>query len=154
MKQNDCNKFKDRLVVECERLLEEKIALLDEELKHLLEDIAEETKSSAGDKFETGREMMNAEQQTLLTQVEEFKKHLAILVSLPNPHHHQVDFGNLLNVGDKWIFIAVGLGIIKYDNQDIMVISPLAPLGKLFIGKTIGEQVTFNGTSYTIKGIC
>ena len=65
---------KDHLYTICEEYVESRIQRILRSLKDLEEDMESEGKNSAGDKYETGREMMSEEWNKLSNQLREFKQ--------------------------------------------------------------------------------
>ncbi len=61
----NCKELKEKIIKECKAILSKKLELIEVELGHLSQSIAEDTKSSAGDKYETSREMANLEKGKL-----------------------------------------------------------------------------------------
>ncbi len=118
------------------------------------EAIAEDTKSSAGDKYETSREMANLEKEKLHAQALGFKNSLASLSALPQSLSAKVDIGSLIQTNKEWIHLSISLGQLDVDGEKVLVISPLAPLAKLIMGKEKGETVTFRNINYQIVNIC
>jgi transcription elongation GreA/GreB family factor len=114
-----------------------------------------ETKSSAGDKFETSREMMKQEierTQQLLVDATQIK-HALDSLDPHSPPNTVVGVGSLVHTNQGVFYLAVGVGKISVEGQDVFVLSPAAPVGKLLMGKSVGEQVTFNGRAYMIKAL-
>lgn len=150
----DCNEFKGRIIAQCADIFQRKLVVIKDELKHLSEAIAEDTKSSAGDKYETGREMANLEKEKLHVQALGFKKSLTTLAILPQNVSNKIDHGSLLQTDKVWIFLSISMGQLEVDGEKVLVISPLAPLAQLLMGKEKGETITFRGKNYHISGIC
>jgi transcription elongation GreA/GreB family factor len=135
--------------------------LVDKRFKHIQRDITEihanlmtETKSSAGDKHETGRAMMQLERERLGVQLSEINKLRTALhkININNKSGH-VSIGSLVYTSQNPYFIAVSLGAIEIKNKVFYTISPQTPIGQLLLGKTIGESVDFNGNKITIESI-
>lgn len=121
--------------------------IADEVKSSLLSD----TKSSAGDKHETARAMVQLEQEKLTKQLGEFLQMRSILIQInPEIIHRKVGQGSLINTSIGWYFISVGLGQIFVDGSIVFALNPQAPLGKLLIGKRVGEEVFFNGNTLEI----
>ena len=150
----DCKKTKSKIIAYCKDLLENKLDTLGNELKLLAQDIADDTKSSAGDKFETGREMTNAEREKISVQVVLIQKQLGILGSIEHNKTTMVGTGNLIETDRELIFISISLGQIEIEKSKVMVISPVSPLAQVLIDTKKGEKISFNGRSYQIKSIC
>lgn len=114
----------------------------------------EDTKSSAGDKFETGREMMQQElnrHQNLLLEARKMLQNLENLSTVSAASSADtVVAGSLVECDEALFYLAVGLGKIIVNDREVLAISPTAPVGKLLLGKKTGEQITFNSQTYRI----
>jgi transcription elongation GreA/GreB family factor len=150
----DCKKIKLQVIAQCKSLLEDKLETLENELKLLAQDVAADTKSSAGDKFETSREMTNAEREKISGQVVLIKKQLGILSTIQTVGADKVGSGNLVETSQALIFVSISLGVIEVDATKVMVISPISPLAQALIDAEVGNQISFNGINYKIKTIC
>ncbi len=113
-----------------------------------------DTKSSAGDKYETGREMMQIEiekNEVLLNQTAKQRKELTrINISAP---FHKVAFGSLVETNNGIYFISIGIGKVQVGDQTCYAISLASPIGGLLKDKAIGDEVKFQDRAFTIKGI-
>jgi len=109
-----------------------------------------DTKSSAGDKFETGREMMQREMDKLSALVDNTLNSLNKLDRLANlPSSSVVAEGSLVETNLETYYISIGYG--KADT--IYAISIESPLGVELKGKKVGESVEMRGRIITIKSI-
>lgn len=149
-----CKDFKKQIIAECQRIVNDKLKALENELVLLAKDIAEDTKSSAGDKFETGREMTNIEREKISAQVSEYKKSINLLANIRPGERESIVHGTLIETNKNWIFLAISIGPVKVGDQTVLVISALAPLGEAFMNKKVKSTVKFNGIEYAIKAIC
>jgi transcription elongation GreA/GreB family factor len=146
-------KLKEQIKLHCQQLIEDKINNLNKELAYLARDLAEDTKSSAGDKFETSREMANLERQKLADQLSQNKKSLGYLMHLKAANKHEVQTGSLIDTGEKYIFIAISLGVVEVAGSTVLVISPNAPLAQALLGVKVGEAIRFNQQEFKILQI-
>jgi len=146
--------FKEKLLGQCREVVEKKIQILQTELSHLTQAKAEDTKSSAGDKYETGREMVNGEMNKLLGQMSGLKRSLATLNNLPQATSEHVSHGCLVKTQSDWIYIAISLGQMQVAKEKILVMSPAAPLAALLMGAKKGDSVNFRDNIYQIITIC
>ena len=113
-----------------------------------------ESKSSAGDKYETSRAMgqldrdMHARmyQQTL----EERKLVERIDESLI---YKKGALGAFLKTTMGDFFLSVSIGNINVDEKPIMIISPQSPVGALLMGKIVGDKFSFRGKEAEILWI-
>lgn len=111
-----------------------------------------ETKSSAGDKYETGRAMMQQEQDKAAAQLMEALKLKKVLDQLKtDKEHRQVQAGSLIftNLGN--FYIAASLGQLSLDGVAYMAISPVSPLAQQLLGLQTGGELNFNGRKFKVE---
>lgn len=112
------------------------------------------TKSSAGDKHETARAMMQIE---LENNQKQLQQNLALKQELSKINLEQkytsVDFGSLVVTNKGKYFISIGIGKVEVDNEAIFVISLVSPIGQQLKGKQKGELITFNNQEIKILDI-
>jgi len=145
---------KENILKVCQSiLLKQKESLLNAQ-KEIEESMLSETKSSLGDKHETARAKMQTEQEKLSKQQSDLNKLIALLGRI-DPFHlsKNCDFGALVFTDKTTFFLAVGLGKIEIDNQQLMVISTHSPIAQLMIDLKVNDTYEFNGLSYKIINI-
>ncbi|MNK44149.1 hypothetical protein D3C87_628720 [compost metagenome] len=112
-----------------------------------------DTKSSMGDKYETGREMLQQEINNLQVQLNEILKQKDFLKTvLPKPND-KAEKGAIVKTEKGLFFISISLGEIKIDNQKIICISPESPLAKAMNGKIKNEVFSINNINQKIENI-
>ena len=113
-----------------------------------------DTKSSAGDKFETGREMMQIEiekNEVLLNHTAKQRKDLArIDVS---EEFNKVAFGSLVMTDKGTYLISIGIGKIQIEDQICYAISLASPIGGLLKDRLVGDEVSFQGRTFVVSAI-
>lgn len=109
-----------------------------------------DTKSSMGDKYETGREMLQQEINNLQIQLNEVLKQQDLLKTIANKTNEKAEKGALVKTEKGLFFISVSLGEIISENQKIICISPESPLAKAMNGKQKGETLSVNNMSQKI----
>lgn len=114
----------------------------------------QEEKSSAGDKYETGRAMGHLQKDMFARQMAEHIKEQATLhaVNVETPCM-MGQSGAFLQCGAIAFFIAAGLGKQVVEGQTIFFLSPQAPLAKLLQNKKAGDSFLFNGATPLIHDI-
>lgn len=132
--------------------IEKRIQTIREALDAAIAAGNEETKSSVGDKYETGRAMMQMEQNKHQTQLDKAMvlKDELLQINL-NKKYETVEKGALIAADAGHYFIATGIGKIIIDENTVYAISLEAPLAKAFIGKKENDAVFFQNKKYTIK---
>lgn len=134
--------------------LKERMVSLEEELAHLRDSSSEETKSSMGDKYETGREMIMQEQQKVSGQIQQAKAQLQLLRSIdPERQYDQVQFGAQVITPLGYYFISTSLGAIRAGSQQVFLVSAKAPVAQAMLGKKKGEMFEMNGRSFIIDQV-
>lgn len=129
---------------------------IDDRIKNLENLIAEtrasnnDTKSSMGDKYETGREMLQQEINNLQVQLNEVLKQQSILQKLQPKNSEKVESGALVQTEKGLFFISISAGEIMFENQKVMSVSADSPLAKAMFGKGKGENFIVNNLSQTI----
>lgn len=146
--------IKERLIKFCKEHLNEKIRAIDQELEFIQASANEETKSSAGDKYETGREMMMLEKNKLLGQREQLLKQFKPLNTINiTKTFTEVELGALVQVSNNHYFISSGIGPINLSGDAFMVVSAMAPIVQAMLGKQEGDSFSFNGNRSQITSI-
>ncbi|MBN3520576.1 hypothetical protein JYB62_11260 [Algoriphagus lutimaris] len=144
--------FKNKVFQTAIDLLEERKSLLSNELSSLQLSIKEETKSSAGDKYETGREMMRQEIGKVENQFKQnqlLRQEIQHLLNTSKDSDKIIE-GSLLQWGDDLLFISASLGELVVDGKKVFLLSKNSPLGQALLGKAKGEMVSFRGKSRAI----
>ena len=146
--------MKDQLYQLCLAFIEKRIATATEALQQAQEASNDDTKSSAGDKFETGREMAQQDinrNKQLLADAQQQKSVLLTLADVAETV--KARSGNLVITNNGNFYISISAGQLQLAGQTYFAISAASPIGKMLIGKAIGEQFDFNGKTYLIKEI-
>ena len=113
-----------------------------------------DTKSSAGDKFETGREMMQREMDKLSASIDLLKSQLAKIATIDvHKSSAKVCFGSYLITDAGHYFMSIGLGKITDDYGDFFAISSDSPIGAKLMGKQVGESIEMQTRKITLKTI-
>ena len=146
------NEFKNAVYQTAIAQLKQKEALLAEERKNIIESILEEEKNSAGDKYETSRENMTQDLNSLEKQIKQSKLDLEELYRLQaiKDTPPTVQEGALLQLGTDWFLLAVSIGQLKVSDKQVFLLSKNSPLGELLVGKKKNEAIQFRGKPQTI----
>lgn len=148
------NGLYDKVYNQCLQILRERHKTLLVEWGNLQQAGQAETKSSMGDKYETGREMLNLEKQKIATQLDEVKKQLKELETLSvEKTTKKVRPGILVKTERQIFFLAIPLGKIIVEDQEVFVLSPQSPLGQAMLNKVVGDEFGFGNQFYKISGL-
>ena len=145
---------KTELIAACEQLLDQRLQRIDAAMSLSREAAEGETKSSAGDKFETTRAMMHAELERLSAQRNDvllLKKGLytaaqAVVGSM-------IGLGSVVKTNVATYFLAAAIGKITLGQQEVFVLSTASPLGQLLLGKSAGEEITHGKVTQKVLAV-
>ena len=114
----------------------------------------DDTKSSAGDKYETGREMMQQEIDRNRRQLEE-TQNLKLLLEQIDPLKitDTVQNGSLVSTNYGKFYISISRGQILLDGCNYFAISSLSPIGLKLMRQKPGAEFDFNGKIFKIDDI-
>ena len=141
--------LKEKLYDHCVRYIEERINRIEAEIKKSQQAANEETKSSMGDKYETGRAMAQLAIEQNQIQLGEAQKLRSTLTKITNTKSEKVIAGSLVTTSKGVYYVGISLGVVNIDNMPFMIISSDSPIGKLIAGKKVGD--TFQWMKEGIK---
>jgi hypothetical protein len=112
-----------------------------------------DTKSSMGDKYETGREMLQQEINNLQRQLNECLNQQSLLLKINGESVSKVQNGALVKTNKGLFYIAAPVGEIIIENQKIMTVSSESPLVKAMAGLMTNQNFSINNINQTIEEI-
>ena len=146
--------IKEKLFFHCENYIQKRKNLLEQRKNELQLALTYETKSSAGDKHETGRAMIQIEREKLGNQLLLLEKEFQKLQSLK--YHYNtgiVSLGSVVRTDKGNFYIALAAEPCDIEIHTYYCISPISPIGKLLLGKKAKEHINFNSKISTITEI-
>lgn len=148
------SEFKLKVHKACEKVVLEKRKLLSQQLYSARLSANSETKSSAGDKHETGRALAQLEQENLAKQFSFLERLESDLSQLKADQiSEKVEKGALVQTDKMTLFFGVALGELKVENKSVFAISTASPIGKIALDKTMGDSFIVNGNTHNISHI-
>jgi len=151
--QKTLSEKKLRLVKHLKEMLEGRAKLARQGIEAATESRNADTKSSAGDKYETGREMIQQEIDKLSSQLRQLRTQLQVLERIPTQIPVEVTFGSLTLTDKGYYFLAMGLGKVDFEGNSYFCISVGAPMGKALLGKHQNETATFQQLTLKVMEI-
>ncbi len=146
--------IKVALLDHCRDHMNERLHRIQNTITDIQESLASETKSTAGDKHETGRAMLQLEREKAGQQLAEVQKLQEILnkidISYSSEH---IRLGSLVYTSQGNYFLSISTGKISIKNESYFAIATNAPIGKLLLGKTSEDDFSFNGNKIKISKI-
>ncbi len=141
---------KQQLIQACRDYLKDKINSLNTIINEVTESSNSESKSSAGDKHETSKAMMQLEIEKLGTQLKEAEELSADFEKINfNKPFQTIEQGSLVETNRGWFLIASSIGKLTIDEKIVFVISNRSPLALKLIGIKQKDTVMFNDVSYS-----
>ena len=151
----DISELKNILYQKCLEWLENKIDIAGQAMKNAQEAANNEEKSSAGDKYETGRAMSQNERDMYARQLAECIRQKQLLLSTDiSLNSDKVLPGSLVSTATANYFICISAGNLTIDGTTYFVVSPDTPVAKLLLGKQVGESFVFNWKEQKIHEVC
>lgn len=145
---------KIRIHQTCLAKLTDQVKAIEEELFNLKQDLADDSKSTAGDKHETSRAMLHLEQEKLGKRYQQLKNDLSF-VSQIDPHiqYQKVQKGALVKTSLGIFYFSAGIGTITIQDQEIYCLSMQAPIANFLINKQINDEIIWQGKKVKIETI-
>lgn len=146
--------IKKQLYKKCICFVEERLKIIKKAIDEVQESLTTETKSSAGDKHETGRAMLQLEREKLGQQLasiqtlEQTLKNIRLeIVS------KKVNLGSIVYTSKHNYFISISAGELSFNNQIFYAISFSTPIAKVLLSKETGDKIQFGNSTFTITKI-
>lgn len=149
MKTVDKSSLIEFLIAYCSNKYED----LNKRMQQLRVDLNSESKSTAGDKHETGRAMIQLEMEKMQAQLQIWEQHLTRCKSLDSKKVKKIETGALAKTNKGHLFFGVGLGQISFKQESIFCIAMNAPIAQAMISESAGSSVNFQNTLWTIEAI-
>jgi transcription elongation GreA/GreB family factor len=146
--------FKNKLKNLGLAMLRRRIGTAQEAMDRAQEAANSEEKSSAGDKYETGRAMGQLQKEMHGRQLAEYAKEVKALQSIfTDSLCDRGGPGAFVRAAGIAFFVSAGLGRQEVEGLTILFVSPMAPLARLLQNKRVGDSVLFNGVSMIIEDV-
>jgi len=145
---------KERLYEECKKFIDGRLNSVVDRIANIQESLKSETKSSAGDKHETGRAMLQLEREKAGNQLADIQNQLELFSRVTiDLSSNVVRLGSIVVTDNGAYFLAISVGAITIEANTYYAISPRSPIGKVLLGKVKGDEFVFNGVTRVIKVI-
>ena len=146
--------LKQQLYILCVEYLKKQETEIKTAITEAQEAANEETKSSAGDKFETGREIMQQDIELNLIRMNQLDKMKDTLEKIiPGQISSTAVPGSVVRTNNGNYYIAIGAGQLKLEGVTYFSISIASPIGTKMAGKKTGEEFELNGKHFVIESV-
>ncbi|WP_108809202.1 3-oxoacyl-ACP synthase [Aquimarina spinulae] len=146
-------KIKEEILNQCQNYVDQRLQRIQNTIAGIQESLTSETKSTAGDKHETGRAMLQLEREKAGKQLAEVQKLQEVLAKINISPSEHIHLGSLVITTQGYYFISISVGKLSIDDKSYFAIAANSPIGKLLLGKTTGDRFSFNGNEIVIKKI-
>jgi transcription elongation GreA/GreB family factor len=146
--------IKEALFRQCEAFANKRLETVEAVISSNQLALQSETKSSAGDKHETGRAMLQLEMEKAgqqlagIMQMKEILAKVDILKTSKNVRLGSVIFTEKVNY-----FLSISAGQLVVANKMYFAVSVSSPIGKLLLGKQENDVISFNEKRYKVQKI-
>ena len=145
---------KQELYNQCLNFIDNRLETVQNTIKDIQNSLLSETKSSAGDKHETGRAMLQLEREKAGQQLAEIQKTKETLAKIDiGKASNSISLGSIVYTTQANYFLAISAGELKVNDEKFYAISPSTPIGQLLLGKTIDDNVVFRNQEFSISKI-
>ena len=116
--------------------------------------LKEESKSTSGDKHHTGRAMLQIDRENAGNQLREIEKVMRQLEKVDiSTSSETIRLGSIIETNQAIFFMSISVGKLEINNIFYLGVAPNSPIGMNLLGKTIGEQFSFNSNIYKIENV-
>lgn len=146
--------IKEALYSHCQTYVEMRITIARQAMEGAQESANSESKSSAGDKYETGRAMAQLERDRHATLLADATKQQQELGQIDVQKTYQtVQPGSVVTTSQGNYFIAISAGKIRIEGMDYFAVSPASPIAVVLKNKIAGDVVAFNKLTYQLVAV-
>jgi len=146
--------LKEALYQQCENFVNTRLQTIQTTISSHQKSLRSETKSSAGDKHETGRAMLQLEMEKAgqqLSAVQQMQQTLAkINSSKPSTN---IALGSVIKTSSAYYYLGISAGELTIKETVYFAISSSSPIGKLLVGKKAEDTFTWNGKEISIDSV-
>ena len=147
-------KIKEALFEQCEVFVNKRLYNIENVISSNQKALQSETKSSAGDKHETGRAMLQLEIEKAGQQLAGITQMKAVLSKIDvSKTSKNACLGSVIITDKARYFLSISAGQLVVVDKSYFAISVASPIGKLLLGKQEKEVISFNGITNVINEI-
>jgi len=143
--------LKEELYSQCQVFVHKRLQTIQDIITSNQKALQSETKSSAGDKHETGRAMLQLEMEKAgqqLSGVALMKETLAKMDVSKNSN--VASLSSVVITEKATYFLSISAGQLVVGNTVYFAISVSSPIGTLLLGKKEKETIVFNGKTIAV----
>ncbi|WP_405568311.1 3-oxoacyl-ACP synthase [Polaribacter sp. Asnod6-C07] len=137
--------LKQELFKQCAAFVNKRLQTVEEIISSNQKALQSETKSSAGDKHETGRAMLQLEMEKASQQLAGISLMNQILAKIDASKTSDIaHLGSIVITEKANYFLSISAGKLTAFDKDYYAVSVSSPIGKILLGKKVNEEYSFN----------
>jgi hypothetical protein len=146
--------IKKQLLDHILKQIDDKINILQSEFNVYKESAANETKSTAGDKHDTSKSMMQLEQEKMGAQLADILSQKSVLQNISiNKVQKTIGLGSLVYTNNGIFFLSVFSKPIIISSLSYIPVSIQSPIGKELIKSKKGSSILINAKQYKVDRV-
>jgi len=146
--------MKQTLLDQCRQYVQQRIDTARQAMEEAQASANSEEKSSAGDKYETGRAMAQLERDRHAQLLAEARKLENELLRLNvDKSYATAQPGSLVSTDRGYFFISISAGKLTVDGTTYFAVSPASPIAALLMGCRAGDTILFNKLTYRLLDV-
>ncbi|MCB0464614.1 MAG: 3-oxoacyl-ACP synthase [Aequorivita sp.] len=146
--------IKTELLQHCQKQVDARYSKIKQAITDIEESLLEESKSSSGDKHETGRAMLQIDRENAGKQLQEIEKIVPLLKKIDvNATSDYARLGSLVYTDKFTYFISLSIGSVLIGKTNYLCIALNSPVGILLSGKKKEDEFNLNGNIYKITSV-
>ena len=146
--------LKIALLEHCQNTVMKRFGKIKQTIAGIEESLVEESKSSAGDKHETGRAMLQIDRENAGKQLQEIENLQALVKKIDiTKASDYVRLGSLVYTNNGTYFMSISIGQVTVGKTNYFCVALQSPIGQLLSGAVKGDDFSFNGRDFVVKSI-
>lgn len=143
--------IKQILFKNCVERVDNRFQKIHQTIVDIDESLLEESKSSAGDKHETGRAMLQIDRENASKQLQEVELLKALLKKIDLIQTADYGrLGSLIKTNNAHYFIGISIGNVVVNNKSYICVALNSPMGKMLKGKKKNDSFIFNNITQKV----
>ena len=146
--------LKASLHEQCSQVVEKRYSRVKQIISDIEESLLEESKSSAGDKHETGRAMLQIDRENAGKQLFEIENLQSLIRKIDiKATSDYARLGSLVYTNHGNYFISISIGAVVVGKTNYICVALHSPIGNLLAGKKKADIFNFNNLEYRITQV-
>lgn len=146
--------LKTGLLHHCKDTVEKRFQKIKQTITDIEESLQEESKSSAGDKHETGRAMLQIDRENAGKQLQEIELVQSLLKKIDvSAVSDYARLGSMVYTSQGNYFMSISIGAVTMNKTPYLCVALNSPIGAHLTGKRKGETFRFNEKDFVVTSV-